>query len=276
MSAEADMRERRSGFTLIELLVVIAIIAILAAILFPVFAQAREAARKSSCLANMKQLGLAMSMYAADYDEVNASCWQALPGNGAPVLDSNKIAVTWDRLIWPYHKNAGIYACPSDAGSTKGDIPGVGRVTRSYCYTGSVGGGWCPWTPPRGMAAIPQPADTVSLIEDDNCGGTPFGPTKDPWWWCAITDSEANAAWRHHQAMNVLYVDGHVRTVPWSHDKNRDKSANTEYGSALYPFPGYTFDVLGGGSLWGAGDPLPGGEDLLAKQTCDRHSSLRL
>src|SRR5579872_7481927 len=82
---------RRSGFTLIELLVVIAIIAILAAILFPVFAQAREKARAITCLSNLKQIGLACTMYTQDYDETLPFAWSAQGG--------------WYNLLQPYIKN---------------------------------------------------------------------------------------------------------------------------------------------------------------------------
>ena len=103
------MISKRRGFTLIELLVVIAIIAILAAILFPVFAQAREKARATSCLSNVKQLGLGVHMYAQDWDEtfpVYADSW---PGKGSPPPNSN-----WGDGIYPYVKNDQIYLCPSD------------------------------------------------------------------------------------------------------------------------------------------------------------------
>src|SRR5258708_7839174 len=100
---------RKRGFTLIELLVVIAIIAILAAILFPVFAQAREAARKSACLNNLKQIGPAMLMYAGDADEVLPPPFTnpvAQPGaNPEPI---NAGAFGWADLITPYVKNAGV------------------------------------------------------------------------------------------------------------------------------------------------------------------------
>lgn len=98
---------RRRAFTLIELLVVIAIIAILAAILFPVFAQARESARKASCTSNMRQILTACSMYSQDYDEKLLSSWG---GNGY-VVNGNE--VHWMYLVLPYTKNVGIYQCPS-------------------------------------------------------------------------------------------------------------------------------------------------------------------
>ncbi|GIV19219.1 MAG: hypothetical protein KatS3mg023_0970 [Armatimonadota bacterium] len=109
---------RRNGFTLIELLVVIAIIAILAAILFPVFAQAREKARQTSCLSNLKQLGLAIVMYAQDYDEKfpNAGSWEWWEWQAEHDNPDTFPGGIVFRLR-PYVKNMGIFACPSDSGA---------------------------------------------------------------------------------------------------------------------------------------------------------------
>ena len=96
----------RKGFTLIELLVVIAIIAILAAILFPVFARAREKARQSSCLSNVKQVTLGHMMYAQDYDGLFTWC-----GSG---LATARPAIRWKARIMPYVKNDGVFLCPSN------------------------------------------------------------------------------------------------------------------------------------------------------------------
>ncbi len=113
---------KRRGFTLIELLVVIAIIAILAAILFPVFARAREKARQTSCLSNVKQLSLGVLMYTQDYDE------------RLPYCDCNAYSsgTNWAISTQPYVKNAQIFVCPSDSGMmrlTPGDPNPCGART---------------------------------------------------------------------------------------------------------------------------------------------------
>jgi len=133
---------RRKAFTLIELLVVIAIIAILAAILFPVLAQAREAAKKTTCLMNMKQVGLSTVMYNTDNDD-SFPAWAAL---AAPVNGGNTSFVSPDIQIMPYVKNEQIWACPSD--SAKRIAPASvlfqdgnyrkKALKRSYQYAGNI------------------------------------------------------------------------------------------------------------------------------------------
>src|SRR5213592_1511192 len=108
------MRSRRKlGFTLIELLVVIAIIAILAAILFPVFAQVRQKARLTSCLSNLKQLGSALSMYVQDYDEMLTPHLDRWPkGKPSPDVGTSVVANSMKAAWGPYIKNDGVFRCP--------------------------------------------------------------------------------------------------------------------------------------------------------------------
>lgn len=96
--------KNKTAFTLIELLVVIAIISILAAILFPVFARARENARRASCISNLKQIGLAAMMYAQDYDETLVPAWNQEPPG--PYKQ-------WPELLSPYTQSQQVYVCPS-------------------------------------------------------------------------------------------------------------------------------------------------------------------
>src|SRR5262249_14420787 len=111
-------RRTAHAFTLIELLVVIAIIAILAAILFPVFAQARDRARMSACVSNMRQIGTAMMLYVQDYDETYPYCrlHGALPlgSTARPGTDKGLHINSWRNMIAPYLKNVDVLACPSN------------------------------------------------------------------------------------------------------------------------------------------------------------------
>jgi len=179
----------RKAFTLIELLVVIAIIAILAAILFPVFAQAREKARQTSCLSNLKQLGMASQMYIQDYDEHFMNEWQNYNNDGctgfwpcqygtfigappAGVLgwytdpqQHPEHGLNWAYDLQPYIKNAQIMTCPSTSPGAHGSTwnEATNTDSASYMYNSNVGDGTAYLGSPIGEAQIPEPAQLIVL-----------------------------------------------------------------------------------------------------------------
>ena len=248
------MRSNKRGFTLIELLVVIAIIAILAAILFPVFAQAREKARQTTCLSNSKQLALGLYMYLQDYDETYPmGQYQTSP-------PAKKVQYSWSDEIYPYVKNGntntdgddfhangkdGLYRCPSFPNQTQTFNYGVHYY---LCPDGTFE--WNNWTQPKtvSMAAVDAPAEKAFLFEK----GVAPAPA---WSWVAFVPFEwawtdyvmengqpthdglhyevtkfncdekdpNNYAWpgcgtmprfRHSENCNVVFADGHAKAMP--------------------------------------------------------------
>ncbi|MDE2125070.1 MAG: prepilin-type N-terminal cleavage/methylation domain-containing protein [Armatimonadetes bacterium] len=183
---------RRAGFTLIELLVVIAIIAILAAILFPVFAQAREKARQTVCLSNEKELGLAFGLYVEDYDETfPMDQYDAYMTGGAP--DDTSL-IFWTDVLYPYIKNGdrygnytwgvdGVYVCPSYPQPIYG-VPYGGNYAlmpdglMSWTFGTAL-------TPPGRLADLQTPSDTVELdeqgVNDAQWTYGMFYPEEDLW-----------------------------------------------------------------------------------------------
>ena len=154
------MKTRRPGFTLIELLVVIAIIAILAAILFPVFQKVRENARRTACTSNLKQLSLAFVQYTQDSDEqLPDSASGATPGPGwvvpPPALFTFPINVT-QGAIYPFVKSAGVYTCPSDSNG--------GTSHLSYSMNEYLG--YTPTNSPFALAGADHPAQTILLVDE--------------------------------------------------------------------------------------------------------------
>ncbi len=211
------MAMRRRGFTLIELLVVIAIIAILAAILFPVFARAREKARQTSCLSNLKQLGLGAMMYVQDYDEMFFPRYQPIAVYPAPAGAIYWIA--WSgtpSLLDPYLKNAQIIECPSLKG------------WYGYAYNANLIGGNI------ALAQIQTPADMI-LFEDDTWGGrTAYVPSQLWANWGAnfanppgSTPAAATTCpyGRHSGMANFTFCDGHAKVmtpiVVWNNGNDR-------------------------------------------------------
>jgi len=136
----------KSGFTLIELLVVIAIIAILAAILFPVFAQAREKARQISCLSNEKQIGLGIIMYTQDYDE-----WFPM-GQDIDTTKTPHVHIDWPEEIAPYLKSTGVFECPDDPGA--GAIAGGTDFAVSYIANSEIAVNWSVFPSPQAVKFV--------------------------------------------------------------------------------------------------------------------------
>lgn len=187
----------RRGFTLIELLVVIAIIAILAAILFPVFARAREKARQTNCLSNLRQFGTALQMYGQDYDE-------CLPPHNDDAAPYPAYDWRYDTILYrllPYVKNTQLYRCPSDSGYTA--PPGTGRWW-SYGYNtlcGNDGTADSYFADPSNTIIFFDGEESDMGVEDD--GDLPSD------------DVNNLAAYRRHNGgANYCYYDGHAKFHP--------------------------------------------------------------
>lgn len=219
---------KRSGFTLIELLIVIAIIAILASILFPVFARARENARRASCVSNLKQIGLGMLQYAQDFDEL-------LPRyvvKGPSTLSTGYYASggnhLWMHTVYPYAKSAQIFNCPSAEYSSSGLVlfNGSYQSKISYGYNNylsvstpdsiSTGSG-------LSLAAIPLVAETPMVVDstyylagpDNRCIANSVALSE----YCTNTtagnpyqnDDPPQA--RHLETFAITFVDGHAKAL---------------------------------------------------------------
>lgn len=183
---------RQHGFTLIELLVVIAIIAILASILFPVFARARSKARQAACMSNLRQLGTAMAMYADDYDET-LPLWSLAGGapDGSGRLPGHPY--TWDEQLHPYTRNNQILICAENP---------YGRTYRSYAMPRYVSG--------QSLGALTNVTAIVLLFEKGH-----YGPGA---WEDAAgenfhqsTSMNPTPEYFHTMGKNFLFVDGHVK-----------------------------------------------------------------
>jgi prepilin-type N-terminal cleavage/methylation domain-containing protein/prepilin-type processing-associated H-X9-DG protein len=184
---------RSYAFTLIELLVVIAIIAILAAILFPVFAQARQKARLTSCLSNLKQLGTALSMYVQDYDErltPHLDRWptgKLSPDAGTSVV-GNALKAAWG----PYVKNTGVYRCPAD---TAVETTKWSTGETSYWYNPAVG--------PLGKSLLTTEKSTYPSVTGD--------PTRCVLICDRYLTSHSGSNDQKTWVINITFADGHAK-----------------------------------------------------------------
>jgi len=247
------VRRKSKGFTLIELLVVIAIIAILAAILFPVFAQARDKARAAACLSNLKQMGTAWMMYTQDYDELFPNANPGNPGNEGPCIDM-KNRGDWGgwvgNLLQPYTKNSQIFQCPSTpnlwpvnrgvGGSCVVNNDAAGAlaqwgipfiyVSYSYNYTALSG---------KGLAALQHPSDQLAIWDSpgpwsdcsfvDTSGGCGLWSNRDIVWYLTklgrplsagqytnkVNTTTVQYESPHSLGNNYMYTDGHAKWSNW-------------------------------------------------------------
>lgn len=266
MSLVSQRRQRvrqsaATGFTLIELLVVIAIIAILAAILFPVFAQAREKARQTACLSNMKQIGLGMMMYAQDYDETHVISRQW--GTCGPTSDQDittKLSPYVLRVAgYNNAANSGkdtVWKCPSDAVARVSNRPPlsynipvnysvpVAFIPNQACGTAPGSGAY---DAGRSLAAFPVPADTILMAEttrpDSAVGWNStyvYGPSNSRYSQ-ACSSFSGNTCTnfitpRHSQGWNYAFGDGHAkwfrpeRTIDGNPNDNLTGTGNVPRG----------------------------------------------
>lgn len=225
MKNKSQRNSGQRGFTLIELLVVIAIIAILAAILFPVFSRARESARRASCLSNVKQIGIGVMMYTQDYDEKYPLSIQkneqVVVIDGIPDASfSGDRAWYWYKMIYPYVKSVQVFQCPSssaDNGITTGSY-GANRAIMGYYSDAALS-----------LASIEAPASSYLIMDAGPymIQSSRVATNPNSYWYLpgtskplGITASSLGmTSWRvhdfevgrHFDGVNVIFADGHAK-----------------------------------------------------------------
>ena len=243
-------KKQNAGFTLIELLVVIAIIAILAAILFPVFAQAREKARSTACLSNVKQIGTGFAMYQQDYDEhFMPTVTERQAPAGTPDTAAARAPYSYRMILDPYIKSQQIFRCPSapewpapttggwystDYGAHLNEAkiaPASNNHATDYAGTGTVDLSDFGFNETTPLASITFPAQFIvvadagrTVSKTPSRGGIyPFGPTALPNWELIDDGQSSVPIARHTQGANFAYGDGHAK---WRKPEQTHKTHN--------------------------------------------------
>ncbi len=267
----------RRGFTLIELLVVIAIIAVLAAILFPVFAQAREKARSTACLSNLKQLGTATQMYIQDYDErlfFRASATTpSVSRTGAIVPSAAQPPVIWWNALQPYIRSTQVLVCPSDrAPVLSKDLSGRLTIKRSYIAIRAAES--------LALSQVEFPAEIVILTDkwDVTAGATQSAIT-DTWIEPFNGDFDYYPTFkrmkiagdRHTDGVNGSFFDGHAK---WMKGQAIDADRNLTGCALVNAYP--VADMCDNGNArctnTGISDPTDPNHPIPDRNICDTFS----
>jgi len=247
MYKKTTLHRQTKGFTLIELLVVIAIIAILASILFPVFARARENARRTSCASNLKQIMLGEMMYRQDYDGLYVPHWvergddTSHEGPFGPIISG--AYVEWPYLIYPYVKNVQIFNCPSkDTNPWKGTgraLSGIGYGMNHNLAMG-IGSGISVGAGNVNESIVTQPALTAEYADTmDNLGtlanNSDNSDVNNSYLMGTRNVQSDNVPPRHLDGVNVAYCDGHVKWIKWPEDRDyTDRIASSGHPGITY------------------------------------------